>query len=268
MTLKYITRFALAIVVMGMLLSSKCSKDPIPAVPDPCADITAFKADFVMLEEVGDTSFQVFDSAIINRFITFKAVGQYDSVKWEIGNSQNVFKKNSVSLYFNVLENRIPVKFTGYNAKGGNCFPATPSVQTVTKYLTIVPVTLASAIGKFQGYNIDNPADTFTVILQRSPYFLYLKNLPKGCNGYINPSEGSTQYNFGVEAAQGFNGFVSKEPTAWMCGKLEARGFLVNRDTLIVHYKNWPLIKDRTPDSWFEWATEPVSKTFKGVRIR
>ncbi|WP_416439418.1 hypothetical protein [Phnomibacter sp. MR] len=267
MTLKYLTRFALAIVMMGMLLSSKCSKDPITVPPDPCAGITPFKADFVMLEEVGDTSFQVFDSAIINRFISFKAVGQYDSVKWEIGNSQNVFKKSSVSLYFNVLENRIPVKFTGYNTKGANCFPATPTVQTVTKYLTIVPETLAAAIGKFHGYNTDNPADTFTITLQRSPYDLYVKNLPKGCEGYF-PSQGYTYYLLGVIAAQGFNGFVSKGTPAWLCGKLEARGYLVNKDTIMIHYKNWPLIKDRTPDSWFEYANDPVSKTFKGVRIR
>ncbi|MCA0382453.1 MAG: hypothetical protein LCH58_09845 [Bacteroidetes bacterium] len=266
MTLKYLTRFALAIVVMGMLLSSKCSKDPIPEAPDPCADITPFKADFVMLEQVSDTAFEVKDTATVFKFITFKAIGQYDSVKWEIGNSQNVFKKSSVSLYFNVLENRIPVKFTGYNTKGANCFPATPTVQTVTKYLTIVPETLAAAIGKFHGYNTDNPADTFTVTLQRNDYWLFLKNLPKGCNGYINPSEGYTVYDFGIAAVQAYNGFVSKGG-AWRCGELEARGYLINRDTLLINYKHWPRTNISDSND-YTYSTTPVFKKFIGIRQR
>lgn len=266
MNVKRHTYFVFAILLAGMLQASKCKKDPIPAPPDPCEGTTPFKADFMMLEEVADTAFQVFDSAIINRFITFKAIGDYDSVKWEIGNSQNVFKKSTVSLYFNVLENRIPVTFTGYNSKGSNCFPATPTVQTVTKYLTIVPETSAAAIGKFHGYNTDNPADTFTVILQRSPYFLHIKNLPKGCEGY-NASQGHTFYYLGVEAAQGFIGFVSKGTTAWKCGPFEARGYLSSRDTLIINYKHWPRVNIADSND-YRYATTPILKKFIGVRQR
>ncbi|MCC6761348.1 MAG: hypothetical protein IT252_09035 [Chitinophagaceae bacterium] len=262
MTLKYLTRFALAIVVMGMLLSSKCSKDPIPEVPDPCADITPFKADFEMLEEVGDTSFQVFDSAIINRFITFKAVGQYDSVKWEIGNSQNVFKKNSVSLYFNVLENRIPVKFTGYNAKGGDCFPATPSVQTVTKYLSIMPETSTAIVGDYLGYNSDNPTDTFTITFQLNKNGLgFLKNLPKGCSGYESNSSGYWDFNIGLSnIAYGTNGFRQKKAFAPKCGQIDAKGYLIVNDTIVIKYQHWQRIND------IEFEVNPVSKIFKGVR--
>jgi hypothetical protein len=266
MSFKPYTRSALAFLAASMLLSSKCNKDPLPPPPpDPCAAITPFKADFVMLEEIGDTAFAIADSAIINRFVTFKAVGEYDSIKWEVGTRLNSSTKTAFSLYFNVLENRIPVKFTGYNARGSNCFPGTPTVQTITKHLTIVPETSTALLGSYFGYNTDNPKDTFTVLLQRSPYFLFVKNLPIGCNGYKSPNEGGRPLNFGIEAAQGFSGFMFDQG-AWLCGKVEARGYLVNRDTLVVNYKHWP--KANLDSFDYRHDTIPLFKKFIGVRKR
>jgi hypothetical protein len=138
-------------------------------------------------------------------------------------------------------------------------------VQTISKSLTIVRETSSPLLGYFQGYNTDNPTDTFTVILQRNPYYLFVKNLPKGCNGYINPSEGIEEYGFGVVAASGFRGIKFGDISPWRCGKIQARGYLTGYDTLTINYKHWPRVNPADSND-YKHDTIPRLKQFKGVR--
>jgi hypothetical protein len=190
-------------------------------------------------------------------------VGEYDSVKWEVGTRLNSSTKTSFSLYFNVLENRIPVKFTGYNARGSSCFPGTPTVQTITKHLTIVPETSTALLGSYFGYNTDNPKDTFTVKIQLNASGIgFIKNLPKDCLGYENNTFGYWDYQFGLaNLAYGYNGLRQRKAYEPKCGQIDSKGFLVSRDTLIINYIHWKSI------SRFELDV-PQSKCFKGVRRR
>jgi len=254
---------ALGVLVAGMLLSSKCNKDAIIMPPDPCAAAKPVKADFVMLEEIGDTSFQIKDSAVLNRFVTFKAVGEYDSVKWEIGSALNVSNRLSFSLYFNVLESNIPIKFTGYNKKNRNCFPSNLTVQTVTKQLTIVKQAHSALLGRYLGCNTDSPVDTFTVTVQLDDSNLgYLKNIPNGCEGQTSNDYGYNYLKFGLFIGYGFSGMLQTRVFSPSCGEIYSKGYLIGRDTLIVNYSYRKVIAP------FTLEEKPTFKTFRGVRQR
>ena len=195
MTIKK-TLFAVSLIP---LLVAQCTKHN----EDPCKDQVPFKTDFgIYIKDKyskakdGDTLIEIKDGdtclADYIKFISKSNIAYtdiYDSVKWEIGNAQNTSKLRDYQLLFGLVEYNISISLTGYKKKlnNYNCFPNDPTVQTITKIISVVgPTNSLPIVGNFFGYNEDNPTDTFTISTRFEParnYFV-MKNFPKGNKGF------------------------------------------------------------------------------------
>lgn len=136
--------------------------DPKCSNYDPCYEVTEVKANFNFYEGIGDTLIQ--SDTVLNLFVVFKAEGEYDKVKWKIGDDAREFTEEQFSLAFRdtgtykvtLMVERTPNK---------SCFPNDDGLDTLVKYFTRVkglgdnhPI-----IGDYHGYLESNPEDTFTV---------------------------------------------------------------------------------------------------------
>lgn len=232
-----------------VLLSAKCRKEP-GIIIDPCKDKTAFKADFVIEEKVGDTSY-ITDKALAPGYIYFKAKGVYDSVRWYIGGTQNTSTKKSHVLYFEQPEDNIEVTFIGYKKPDMQCFPNDKATDTMHKTLHILPRNqTASIVGRFLGYNTNNPADTFSVYINADNsigfWDYFVKNLPKNCPGYTTVSE-SYPLNIGLNVSVGNSAFRLYDDVSVVCASVTGFGYLQNNDSLIIDYSSIPVSNPPVP---------------------
>ena len=239
-----------------------CKKNNTVA-ENPCSNQVPFKADFTMLEKVGDSSYST-DTALAPGYISFKAKGTYDSVKWTIGGPQNTFTNKDVRLYFDQPQGKIDVTFIGYKRPNLTCFPNEKSSDTITKSLVVAAKNRdVPFVGHYVGYNTDNPTDTFSVWIKyhNSNWGYFVKNIPKGCPGYTNPSDGGYPLNVGLEVAVGYKLFQFGRGSM-SCNTVYGYGALSKlNDTLSIQYLFYP----RTGTGAFDFGPQ-TKKTFIGVR--
>ena len=213
---------------MLVLLASNCRDKPDVIPPNPCIDKIAFKADFTIEEKVSDTSY-ITDKALAPGIVFFKAKGIYDSVRWYIGGTQNTSTARNYALYFNQGEADIPVTFIGYKKPNLVCFPNDKAADTVRKTFSVFNRSQTAAIvGRFLGYNTNNPTDTFSVYVNadnsKGFWDYFVKNLPKNCPGYIQVSD-SHPRNIGLNASVGFAAFKLSDAASTICASITGFGF-------------------------------------------
>lgn len=180
-------------IALCFLFITNCRKHDIS---NPCQGKIQPTANFDIRETVGDTTFSA-DTVFRNNYIQFSALSNYDSVSWKIGDDSRTFLKPYFVLAFPNDITSIAVQFTGY-AKPSSCFPNDKGTYTGTKQLTTVEqfdratLTRSPLIGKYRGYFVGNPTDTFTVKIDYfdstkyntsvtgTQNFYWISNIPKG----------------------------------------------------------------------------------------
>lgn len=259
MKLKFTT-----ILLSIIFISAKCRRDnDLPY--DPCKDKLAFKADFTIEEKIGDTSV-VTNKALAPGYVFFKAKGEYDSVRWFIGGSQNTSTRLNHVLYFQQAEGDVEVTMIGYRKPNTQCFPNDKAVDTLKKTITIVNRDQkATIVGRYLGYNTNNPSDTFSVYVNADNsvgiWQYFVKNLPKNCPGAFSGSDAPPRL-IGLNVSAGNSAF-SIDNGSTVCRTVIGFGYLKSHDSLIINYTATPM-SSGPPFTHYE--NERNNFTFIGVR--
>ncbi|HEX8660166.1 MAG TPA: hypothetical protein VF690_21660 [Hymenobacter sp.] len=162
-------------------------KEPLP---DPCK---GQKANPLTMQFIEGLDTPTPDTAYNNQPMAFQAPGApYTSYEWLVGPIDARTGRNiSVAFDREILGN-INVRLIAKRPLNTACFPKDDGVDTLTKRLTLMPYndSRAPIYGKFQGANLDAPADTFSVRIYSGPDWQYpdspvllnyLVGIPKGC---------------------------------------------------------------------------------------
>ena len=196
----------------GLSLPACHEKEPLP---DPCKGQKAKPLTLNFTEAFGTPTP---DTAYNNQPMAFEAPGApYTSYKWLIGPiDERTGRRIGVSFNDQTL-GAIPVRLIATRPLNLACFPKDDGVDTLTRTLTLMPNRdpRAPIYGKFQGANLDAPADTFSVRIYSGPDWQfpnsprplnYLVGIPKGCRvpyrdigltwrGVVATSGGCTSFN-------------------------------------------------------------------------
>ena len=145
-------------------------------VEDPCEGVEEVAADFTMMENGYpytlppgsplDTLFKPFDTDTVRLTrVVFTAKEEDAEYTWIIG---------SETLHTRVVERSgfpkgetIPITLIVKKAPNKLCFPNDDGVDTLVRYLHILPESPPRAFGYFQGHLEGSPQDTFTVSFLR-----------------------------------------------------------------------------------------------------
>ena len=247
----------LALVGLAALTTGCPRHPPDDPAPDPCAELLATPLAMQFLERTGTPTP---DTAISGQSITFEAAGQpYTSWSWRIGTDPRPHTGQRVSLFFQPTESgRLTVQLIGTRPPNKACTPTDDGVDTVRRTLVLMPyAALAQApiYGRFHGYNLDAPADTFTVRIFRAPRqptpdeedYTYLRGLGRGCQSphfTAQPAWRGAFFNYGRND--------------YGCLTEFGKGGLVTRDSIRFEYEQFAS----------NTSLQRVARVFVGRRIR
>jgi len=133
-----------------------------------------------------------------------------DSYEWQVGNNLISQTESDFSLYFDDTIGSISVRLIVRSKPNSICFPSDDGVDTIIKTLTIKNKSPHPIVGKYYGYNTNDPLNTFTIEIDTasistptnlgSPYScgFFVKNLPNGNNSLMSIAGklGSTTNSF------------------------------------------------------------------------
>ena len=262
----------LILLALVALVYFSCGKDPKPTPVNPCDGKTAFKADFEICEYLIDFDSLYVTDTIANFEVWIRTVGTYDAVKITVGSDARVFTSNKFKLNLNDSEigQTIPVTMIGYRNKVSGCFPNERTADTVTKSFVVVcprnwscsnvfPSIEYPFVGKFKGYNEDEPSKEFIVtIVNFGPnprlatsirWDVQIYNLPNGCGGTrdnLGCGDGLTtgQDLVSVEAKSvGFRSFGASFGLYpdWCCQNVKMWGYVSSsdRNTITIWHRKY-----------------------------
>jgi hypothetical protein len=174
-------------LTLALLLLTACETESITPV-DTCIDVPDVNTTFKMYEQVGDSLIET-NKVIKRNQVVFKAPpGKFDSVIWRVGNDPRRFTGNTIYLRFPDPISDITVTMSGYGKANTGC--GFTGQITKTQNLSVFNRDNTPAIcGRFKGYLLDAPADTFTVLIHYVDSIncqsgFYISNFPKGCTTY------------------------------------------------------------------------------------
>jgi hypothetical protein len=200
-------------ILFALLLLGCKKKDFSDTGGYNCALQQEVKADFMMGELWGDEFIELDTIAMPIDYgdgttaqiekdnlchVHFKAKLDGATYEWQVGNNGTVQTTKSFSLQFSYRVGTIPVRLIVHKTPNPYCFPNDDGVDTVTKYLTITNVEPHPYFGKFKGYCLSKPEETFTIQIDTTKFnsiyypintghYVYargVKNLPNGNNGW------------------------------------------------------------------------------------
>ena len=262
----------LILLTLTILIGFSCGKETKPMPANPCSDKTAFKADFEICEYLIDFDSLYVTDTIANFEVWVRTVGTYDSVKITVGSDPRVFVSNRFKLAFNDSEigQTIPVKMIGYRKKSTACFVGEKITDTLTKsFVVVCPMGANCAniypakaqypfVGKFKGYNEDEPNKEFTVTIANygNPplstslaWNIQIYNLPNGCGGTrdnLSCGDGLTtgQNLLSLPGKSwGFRSFATSEnvSTGWCCENIRMWGYVnpSDRNTITIWHRKY-----------------------------
>ncbi|GAA4006932.1 hypothetical protein GCM10022408_18500 [Hymenobacter fastidiosus] len=234
-------RVARLVALLAAALSlPACRDQEKESLPDPCKGQKANPLTLTFTEAFGTPTP---DTAYNDQPMAFAAPGApYTSYQWLIGPvDERTGRRIGVSFDDQTLGS-IPVRLIATRPPNLACFPKDDGVDTLTKMLTLVPWRdpRAPIYGKFQGANLDAPADTFSVRIYSGPDWQhssamtnYLVGIPKGCR---------TPYD---RIGLTWRGIVA---TSGGCSSVPVyKGYLTTRDSIRLEYRAQvsPTIIDR-----------------------
>lgn len=255
----------LATILLSLVSIYACKKecnnptDPKCDNYDPCFGKSSVKADFIIEEEVGPVFVET-DTIYAQNKVRFTPTVEYDSLKWLIGTE---IVTDKVLIRKSFPENEwIKVRLVVYKQPNTTCFPNDNGIDTLTKLFYSASKDQLLFFGFFNGYNTDQPNDTFTVMTESFDSLwgkvLDIRNLPKGTIDKFSTNNAS----FGGRAlyTESSNGGMQSRFA------LKATLIVINGKMTITYsyddeaYKAW--LESRTPGT-----SVRVSKTFIGKKL-
>jgi len=218
-------KWVFSILTLFALASCKKVQPKMADAKNPCDCSQEVSANFKMGEMYGDNFIEL-DTIImpINyqdgkpaNFIYLNTVYVYfsaniknaESYEWQVGNNSIKQTVKDFGLYFSDTIGPIPVQLIVHAKPNLKCFPNDDGVDTIVKYLSIKHKTPHPLIGKYYGYNTNDPTHYFTVeidtttkcsliTLPQCQNGLCIRNLPEGKNEWVGLSRelGSQSYCF------------------------------------------------------------------------
>lgn len=177
-----IFRYFLMLTTALMLLTTPaCKKCKDPTNPDcdnydPCFGSSEVSADFT-IHEVTDGSHidnctpPVIESSIVNdlSFVKFTSKQDLDEYYWIVGSE--TIKSKSFSRMGFPRGKHTPITLIGYRTPNNRCYPNDDGWDTITKFIYCLemnndfkePIYTSLCYGWFNGYNISDKTDTFTM---------------------------------------------------------------------------------------------------------
>jgi hypothetical protein len=258
---------------LSLIYGLSCVKDK-PTPVDPCLSKTAFKADFDICELVEDSLYAT--DTIGNFEMWVRANGDYDAVEFTVGNDARVFKSQKFKLEFNDSEigQTIVVKMKGFKSRTSGCFPNEKTVDSLTKNFVVVctrnwscsnrfPSLEYPFVGKFKGFNTDEPNKEFTVNIVNfgsNPggatsiaWDIQIYNFPIGCGGtrannFCGDGVTTNQNMYALDGGSpGYRSFQSSFPPddgsgiGKCCGDIRMSGYISpsDRNTIIIWHRKY-----------------------------
>ncbi len=251
------TRCIPILFVLAVLTTGCPRHHPDDPKPDPCAALVARPLSISFIERFGTPTP---DTANSGQDITFEAAGRYyTSWRWKIGTDPREQTGQRVSLYFRPTEfGRLTVQLIGTRAPNTACDPKDDGIDTVQRTLVLMPyaaIARAPILGRFHGYNLDAPRDTFTVRIFQAPRYptpveedyTYIRNLGQGCQSPYFEAPVSWR---GVTFNYGGSDFG--------CLTEAGNGYLTSRDSIRFEYYQFKYFN----------SLERVNRVFVGRRVR
>ena len=255
-------------IIISILLLTQC-KDNSHAV-DPCVGAKRTTADFTISEmNYWDITRTIIpsDTILHDNIGLFKAVDTTaDTYNWLIGDDTTIHRTAYFPLRFGIPEayGKIQVRLIVTKKPNLNCFPDDKSIDTVIKYVTVIPDSSAAIYGKYYGCNQDNPSDSFVVNIfylwdkYHVSYYTYINNINKGCNDSIYTD---FEYDPYFESPNFFKGITFDCSNSVGYGCLQPKGTGILQDDLKTIVINYSIVPDET-------KTTRVQKQFIGRRIK
>lgn len=209
------------LVIFIVIINSSCKKRN----DNPCEGKTKPLGQFLIKEIIGDTAFTA-DTIFRDNYVQFKALDNYESVTWKLGSDPRIWTDSEFSLSFLTALGTIPINFNGRSTPNTQCFPDDKGIYSSSKNLTMVEqvvkpyITLSPLTGKYKGYFMDSPSDTFTVrmeYLDSSKYdvsitgsknFYWFSNMPKGFESTTNAAFAYPELKNGFSIEMGYKCFI------------------------------------------------------------
>lgn len=220
--------FFVFLLGMGLIGISGCGEDCESC--NTTADFTISEGNLnfgehnVWLEE---------DTVGTNKDVKFEAVcDDMTRYEWTVGTDQRVFTEPSFTLYFGVT-GTIDIKLKVYKDEDPNCPDNVVRVDSVVKKLTIVSNSIRYYLGKFRGYNEDNPNHLFDIeLLYDSTWLRHeIRNLPEGCHLEDSRFAPATFYPFRTRFYMDMN---RNQPS---CDRPKGWGYIDDsRNKIIIEY--------------------------------
>ncbi|GAA4006892.1 hypothetical protein GCM10022408_18450 [Hymenobacter fastidiosus] len=239
-----------ALLTAAALSLSACRDQEKESLPDPCKGQKANPLTLTFTEAFGTPTP---DTAYNDQPMAFEGPEKpYTSYQWLIGPvDERTGRRIGVSFDDQTLGS-IPVRLIATRPPNLACFPKDDGVDTLTKTLTLVPNDdlRAPIYGKFQGANLDAPADTFSVRIYSGPDWQfpdspkpldYLVGIPKGCRVPYR--------NIGIT-------WRGVRATSGGCSSIPInKGYLTTRDSIRLEYRA-------------EVSPTIIDRVFVGKRVR
>jgi hypothetical protein len=272
--------------ILILIFLSACKKDPDvnpPIIVDPCADAEITTAEFGFYER--------YCSSIESAFLTDTVYLEYVNYMNSFASAYFIYMEadqkdgyyyhwsTSYGTIYNSFNDQVGTNILGVLDSIGldsiivtliikrnisSCFPFDDGVDTVSKTLYLKKQRDPYWIGKFEGYNTDNPSHLFTIEFGRVDEDVYLsdpdgdsvyavKNLPEGYNKFTEVySRGGISVSVEESCGHGHSfapGIIPSRPVGY--------GVMQDGNTIKINYSYYLY-----PD-----VNTKYEKTFIGTRV-
>lgn len=249
----------IVLFLVGVLLSAvaeSCHEDNTQ--PNPCDGVVPTSADFTMKELILDTLKPEADTIFTDNTVEFSAKYDADEYEWKLSGDDRTWTTKSFKLQFYKFIGNVDVRLiVKRKTVNKQCTPDDDGIDTVTRRLTVVRI--PAIAGTYRGVNVENPQDTFTVMIRDNRRDWYeIVNVNKGC--YDTTSASQFYLTIGNKYIV-FSCFSSSNmrPTCW-----DPRGtaqLYPGNNHVVISYS----VTDPTNPKWD--VLKRKFFTFKGVRL-
>ncbi len=211
---KIMQLFFIGLLGFSMVGCHGC-KDP---VEDPCEGVEEVAADFKMEIFLGYNEDQRWfeGDTFTQGYVRFSAIGQFDSVNWQVGLDPREFTDRQFTLDFFDFLGALDVKMIGYRKPNNECFPDDDGVDTISKHLVIVHKSESKFFGHYNGYFVSEPDSSFQLFIDYVSGSIAFNEFPKGYPREPGEYDGfAIDYRHFFNNSSGAHGQQGPKPGGW-----------------------------------------------------
>ncbi|MCX6147235.1 MAG: hypothetical protein NTW25_08295 [Candidatus Kapabacteria bacterium] len=191
--MKYLFYLAFA----SLLISSSCNDNPV-VIKDPCVGarpVTANIRIYQSLYNVLDSNkkLKIYSDTVLTNIgatdcVHFESDSGYTQYEWLVGDDTTHHYTQNLTLCFTQPFGWVKVRLIVKGTPNKNCFPNDDGIDTMYKSFFVKDFHQPEFLGSYQGYNVSNPKDTFTVRInyENGDRGIIIYNINKGCDTPIN----------------------------------------------------------------------------------